>query len=179
LHKIRNCDEPSLSLRHQGLTTDMLEVVWQALVSNSYIVDLDLGGNTLSAVAVQGLCALVLSESGFADYDWTEYAKRSPLPLLDQSLVGAHRSCIIRSLDLSSTQLKLEQVKILCAKLQTSTLLRNLSLRGNALGDSSCRMVARMLMDNISIAKLDLCQNEFTWRSAPDLAKALGTNKVS
>ncbi|XP_072892641.1 NACHT, LRR and PYD domains-containing protein 12-like isoform X2 [Hemitrygon akajei] len=142
------CKIQKLELFSVGLTDSGAEDLVSALSTNPSLTELNLGGNKLGDSGVK----------------LVSVALRNP-------------ECKIQKLELWKVGLTYSGAEDLASALSTNTLLTELILSGNKLGDSGVKLVSAALRNpECKIQKLGLIQVGLTDSGAEDLASALSTN---
>ncbi|XP_069070535.1 leucine-rich repeat-containing protein 74B isoform X1 [Pleurodeles waltl] len=143
---LRHMKDSELIMMHHGLGPQGAKALSLALVTNTFIVKLNLSDNSLEGEGAAAIAEMLKD------------------------------NCYITEIDLSSNRLGFKGARVLSAMLFENTSLRKLNLSGNGFNDQMASFFAEALMNNQKVESLDLSHNMFGGSAGETLGVAIAEN---
>eukprot|EP00794_Sanderia_malayensis_P014126 gene14126-15604_t len=144
---LRHMKEASLHMQHHGLGEKGAKAIAIALVTNTYVLHLNLADNALGPSGVRCICDML------------------------------KENCYITEMDLSENNISLDGISSLTDVLMNTNNLKKLSLSGNDIDSKSAAVLAEAIQMNTSLKSLNLSHNWLDEQAGLHLGPAIAANE--
>jgi len=143
---LRHMKDSSLEMHHHGVGVKGARAMAIALVTNTFVLNLNLSDNGLGQEGVHHICNML------------------------------KENCYITDLDLSENKIGLEGVSSITDVLVNTNNLKSLILQGNELDSKAASILAEGIAGNTSMKCLDLSHNSLDEQAGVHLGPAIAAN---
>lgn len=171
---LRNVQSPKLDMKHHGIGASGTKAISIALVTNTYVISLNLADNSLRPEGV-GYIADMLKENCYIsslDLSQNQLGIEGAKFVVDILASNA----VVTSLTLQANDFDDKAAGILTDAIKETTVLKHLDLSKNLFGEAGGQLLGTAIASNVGLVHLDLGWNHLRHKGAHSVANALKEN---
>lgn len=171
---VRNLQNAQVDMKHHGIGTSGTKSIAIALVTNTYVVSLNLADNSIGPEGA-GYMAEMLKENCYIselDLSENQLGIEGAKSILEILLTNA----TVTSLTLQANEFDDKAAGILAEAIKETTVLKYLNLSKNLFGETGGQLLGTAIASNVGLVHLDLGWNHLRRKGAHSIANALKEN---